>query len=203
VNSDIGEPIGVVETRLVHEVHRAATSLLVEAAGSGETGPLTELRDFVVANLRHHHETEDHMLWPRLADRAPGAMARLESLSEEHDALDAGLDALAEAPVDGLAAAAAALRDLVHNHLEHEEPVLLPVLRDHMPDDEWAALSKEVIATTPPEGARLMIGFLDEVGTPEEVVAILTNLPAPAKPMIEVMRKQAHATLDALKGNPA
>jgi hemerythrin-like domain-containing protein len=187
-----------METRLMHNVHRAATTLLAETAADAEQ--VLELRDFLVAALRHHHETEDHILWPRLAKADPEAAQRLESLSEEHDALDAGLDALAEADRTTLPPAAAAVRELVHAHLDHEEPVLFPALRDHMPDDEWAAFSKEVIATSPPTGAHLIVGFLDEVGTPDEVAAILTNLPEPAKPMIEVMRKQAHATIDSLRG---
>jgi hemerythrin-like domain-containing protein len=203
VSTEHTEPMGVMETRLAHTVHRTATVLLAEASGQAEAAPLTELRDFLVAALRHHHETEDHILWPRLTTAAPEAAARLESLSEEHDALEAALETLAAAPVNGerdqLTAAAVAVRDLVHKHLEHEEPILFPVLRDHMPDDEWTAFSQQVIASAPPTGGHLMIGLLDEAGTPDQVAAVLANLPEPVKPIVEPMRQQARATLDNLR----
>jgi pimeloyl-ACP methyl ester carboxylesterase/hemerythrin-like domain-containing protein len=199
------EPMGIMDTRLVHDVHRTATSLLAESAAreSVDAGLVTELRDFLVGALRHHHESEDHILWPRLAGAAPDAARRLASLSDEHDALDAALETLAAAPVHGeraqLVAAAEAVRDLVHQHMEHEEPILFPVLRDHMPDEEWTAYSKEIIASTPPTGGHLMIGFLDEVGTPDEVAALLVNLPEPVRPMVEDMRRLARANLAGLR----
>src|SRR5262245_3056788 len=126
----------------MHDVHRTATTLLADAAaGPAPAEPVFALRDFLVATVHHHHVPEDDVLWPRLAKADPEAAQRLESLSEEHDALEAGLAALAEVTGDRarLAAAAVAVRDLVHTHLEHEEPVLFPVLRKHMPDDEWTA----------------------------------------------------------------
>lgn len=196
-----------METRLLHNVHRTATGLLAETAARepAEVGLLTELRDFLVGALRHHHESEDHLLWPRLADAAPEAAGKLASLGDEHDELDAALDTLAATPVHGdraeLVAATEAVRDLVHRHLAHEEPILFPVLRDHMPDEEWTAFSKEVVASAPPAGGHLMIGFLDEVGTPDEVAAVLANLPEPVQPMVEDMRGLAHSALAGLRGS--
>ncbi|MET7605037.1 hemerythrin domain-containing protein, partial [Streptomyces avermitilis] len=67
----------VAETRLLHKMHRAATSLLAEAA-QRDTAPATalaELRDFLVAALRHHHESEDDVLWPLLTAADPAAAA--------------------------------------------------------------------------------------------------------------------------------
>lgn len=66
------ESVAVIETRLVHQVHRVATTLLAEAAvrPSVPLGALAQLRDFLVVNLRHHHETEDDDLWPRIVAAA-------------------------------------------------------------------------------------------------------------------------------------
>src|SRR5690606_33181976 len=98
------------------ETHRRATSLLTEASRSPTVAPasLHGLRAFVVANLRHHHESEDDDLWALLTRRAPHLGASLAALGAEHDRLDAALDRLAH---EGGADAAQAVRDMVHAHL--------------------------------------------------------------------------------------
>lgn len=95
------DPLAVTETRVVHDVHRAATSLLADAAAHPLTpaAELTELRDFPVAALPHHHQTEDSVLWPLLSATDPDVTAKLTDPSQEHDQLDAALNALAAAPV--------------------------------------------------------------------------------------------------------
>jgi len=207
VSVEESESAAVVETRLLHKMHRAATSLLAEAAQRPAAPPaaLEELRDFLVAALRHHHESEDDMLWPQLTAADPAASTALAELAAEHDALEASLDALAAAPVRDAAdrtvliAAAMAVRDLVHTHLEHEEPLLLPALSAHMSDDAWAQFSRTVIASAPPVGTHLNIGFFEQVGSPAELAAVTANLPPAALDLVPAMRKQAEATLSSLK----
>ncbi|MFE7095539.1 hemerythrin domain-containing protein [Streptomyces erythrochromogenes] len=213
-------PPAVVETRLVHEVHRVATALLAEAAvdPSVPLPALAELRDFLVANLRHHHQTEDDDLWPRIIAAAPAMERALDALSEEHEHLEAALDLLAAVAVDGgepdgaaggrtadpvrasLRDAAAAVRDTVHGHLAHEEPLLLPALRDHVSPAGWQEFAQRVIATTPPVAGHLMVGFLDEVGTPAEVELVLAGLPEPVRPLLPALRLQAADCLRILRG---
>lgn len=194
----------VIETRLVHDLHRAASSLLADAAPRPEASAaaLAEVRDFLVNQLRHHHESEDDLLWPMITAAAPELAGPFASLSSEHDKLDEALDALVSAPVSerdraALAAAASTLRDLVHTHLGHEEPVLFPALRDHVSEAAWKEFSQQVIARTPPVGTHLLVGFLDQVGTPEEVAIILGGIPAPAQ---AALRGQAQGTLARLTG---
>ncbi|MFE2538724.1 hemerythrin domain-containing protein [Actinacidiphila glaucinigra] len=204
------EPMSVIETRLAHEVHRVATALLAEAAvrPSAPLGTLAQLRDFLVVNLRHHHETEDEDLWPQIVATSPAAADALGDLSAEHERLDEALDALAavalgddtDAARPALHEAAAAVRDTVHSHLAHEEPILFPALREHVTPEYWADFSQRVIATTPPVAGHLMIGFLDEVGTPEEVELMLAALPEPVRPLLPAMRRQASDDLRTLRG---
>ncbi|MFF9981030.1 hemerythrin domain-containing protein [Streptomyces erythrochromogenes] len=217
----LAHPPAVVETRLVHEVHRLATALLAEAAvdPSVPLPALAELRDFLVANLRHHHETEDDDLWPRIIAAAPAMEGALGALSAEHERLEAALDLLAAVAVgDGeregaaggrtaadpvraaLRDAAAAVRDTVHDHLAHEEPLLLPALRDHVSPAGWQEFAQRVIATTPPVAGHLMIGFLDEAGTPAEVELVLAGLPEPVRPLLPALRLQAADCLRILRG---
>ncbi|MFE0631706.1 hemerythrin domain-containing protein [Streptomyces sp. NPDC058864] len=210
MNHSTQEPMSVVETRLAHEVHRVATALLAEAAlrPTAPLSTLAQLRDFLVVNLRHHHETEDEELWPRIVATAPAAADALKELSAEHEQLDEALGRLAAVALgdggDGTRAelheAAVAVRDTVHGHLTHEEPVLFPALREHVTPEYWADFSQRVIATTPPVAGHLMIGFLDEVGTPEEVALMLAALPEPVLPLLPAMRSQAADDLRALRG---
>lgn len=205
------EPAAITETRLLHKMHRAATSLLADAARRDIAPPaaLAELRDFLVATLRHHHESEDGVIWPQLIAADPEAGAGLAELSTEHDALDAALDSLAAVPVrddadrPGLAAAAATVRDLVHTHLEHEEPVLFPALAVHMTDEAWAEFSRAVIASAPPVGLHLNIGFFEQVGTPAELEVVMAYLPEAALAHVPAMSEQARATLAGLQATEA
>lgn len=201
------DPVAITETRLLHKMHRAATSLLADAA-QRDTAPLdalAELRDFLVAALRHHHESEDQTLWPQLIAADPAFGAGLAELSAEHDALDVALDALAAAPLQhggdraGLAAAAADVRDLVHKHLEHEEPLLFPALATHMPDRAWSEFSRAVIVSAPPVAAHLNIGFFEQVGTPAELAVVTANLPSAALQFVPAMGERARATLRSLQ----
>ncbi|GAA3021427.1 hemerythrin domain-containing protein [Streptomyces fulvorobeus] len=201
------EAVAVTETRLSHGLHRRATTLLSQAAlrPSAPLAAVAELRDYLVKNLHHHHKTEDQQLWPMISAVAPEAAEELAALSKEHDQLDGALDALENAPAEsdadreGLHRAAEVVRDLVHRHLDHEEPILFPAL-EKLPSESWADFSQEVIITSPPEAAHLTVGFFDEVGTPQEVALILSGLPAPALEFVPVMREQARAALAVLSG---
>jgi hemerythrin-like domain-containing protein len=189
-------------------MHRRASALLVEVVERSPLDPVAvgELRDFLVAHLHHHHESEDEDLWPLIERAAPGSAEPLGDLSAEHDELDVALATLAAAPISvdtegrkGLAAAATQVRDVVHRHLEHEEPVLFPALRTHITDAAWEKFAQKVIETTPPIGAHLLVGFLDEVGTPDEVDLVLSALPGPAQELVPNMRAQGRSALDKLR----
>ena len=200
------EPLAVTEMKLIHDVHRAATSLLADSAARPGASPaeLGELRDFVVAALHHHHQTEDDLLWPVLEAADPEVAAGLSELSAEHERLDTALAALNAAgmsagePGTPLSAAAETVRALVHQHLAHEEPATFPALR-LLSDEQWADFSRGAVATAPAAGIHLQIGFMDEVGEPGDVAAVLAGLPAPAVLALPAMRSQAQATLAALR----
>lgn len=201
------EPVAIAETRLLHKMHRAATTLLADAAHRRDSPPeaLAQLRDFLVAALRHHHESEDDVLWPQLAAADPATGGRFAELGTEHDELDEALDALAAAPVSEdedrrrLTAAARRVRDLIHEHLEHEESLLFPALAAHMPDQAWADFSRTVISSAPPVAAHLNIGFFELVGTPGELAAVTAHLPQAALDGLPAMREQARVTLGSLR----
>jgi hypothetical protein len=197
--SPIDDPPAVIETRVVHDTHRRATTLLADAAGRSDSAPgaVGELRDLVVTMLRHHHESEDGDLWPLLVAADPSLAGPLAELSAEHDRLDDALDRLeAGVSVD----AAVEVRDLIHGHLAHEEPILFPALRAHVSDDDWTAFSRRTIASAPQVGTHLLVGLMHEVGSPAEVEVILRNLPPEAAAMVPAMVEQAKRTFAVLEG---
>jgi iron-sulfur cluster repair protein YtfE (RIC family) len=165
---------------------------------------LTELRDFVVAALRHHHQSEDDALWPICAAVDPALTAGLRDLSTEHDRLDGALDVLDAVAIEAgagrapLTAAAETVRELVQQHLDHEEPVTMPVL-GRLTAAQWAEFSRVVMETTPAAGAYLQIGFMDQVGDPADVATVLAGLPAPATQALPALRDQARTTLAVLR----
>jgi hypothetical protein len=191
------DPPAVIETRVVHDTHRRATSLLADAAGSSSADVVTALRDFVVAMLRHHHESEDRDLWPLLTEAEPSLVEPLTELSREHERLDPALDRLA---ADADPATAAAVRDLVHEHLSHEEPVLLPALRRNISDVEWAGFSQRTVAGAPPVGTPLLAGLFHEVASDGAVELVLRHLPPEALELIPALRAEGEATLAELRG---
>ncbi|MFF3890337.1 hemerythrin domain-containing protein [Streptomyces sp. NPDC001914] len=208
----LGDSTAALETRLKHDVHRVATSLLAGAAARPAV-PLTalaQLRDFVVLNLRHHHEWEEHALWPCILTAAPDALQRLDRLCNEHRQLEDALAHLAslaltesDVPEDAaraqLKGVAREVRNIVLIHLDNEESLLIPALRNHISPEAWADISQQVIATTPPTAGHLMIGFLDEVGTPAEAEVVLARLPEPVRSMLPAMRRQASEDLSVLR----
>jgi hypothetical protein len=164
---------------------------------------IVELRAFLVAALEHHHMSEDHDLWPILTAAAPPLAGALDRLSLEHERLDAALEELSAAPIveggDGrLAQAAARVRDLVHDHLSHEEPVLLPALEAHVADDVWSAFSQRVVDANPPIGTDLLVWFLYDVAAATDVDLIVRHLPPEARELVPAMREQGGATLATL-----
>jgi hemerythrin-like domain-containing protein len=195
-----------MEMKLIHDIHRAATSLLAEGAERPDTpsAELAELRDFVVTALRHHHESEDTTLWPMLQAADPADAAGLGELTGEHHNLDAALDALSAAEVSvgtgraRLAAAAAAVRDLVRQHLNREESLTFPAMC-LLTDAQWAQFSRAAMESAPAAGAHLQIGLMEEVGDPHDVATVLAGLPAPAAQALPFLREQARATLGALR----
>jgi iron-sulfur cluster repair protein YtfE (RIC family) len=166
---------------------------------------VAELRDFVVETLHHHHESEDQQLWPLITAGAPALAGPLGDLTGDHDRLDTGLDALDRVAIEdgedrtALIEAAAAVRDLVHRHLDEEEPLLFPALREHVSEQAWLAFSADVIATAPAERTFLLVALFDEVGSANEVELVLGHLPPAAQELVPALREQGRAKLEALR----
>ncbi len=190
---------GSRETRVIHDVHRRATSTLADlwASPCAPAADVAEFRDFVVAMLEHHHTSEDEDLWPLLISRAAHLEPALRDLTEEHDELQQRLDELRVSPVGQ--GDASDLCDLVHRHLSHEEPSLLPALDRYVSDEEWDQFSARTVATAPQEGLPFLLALIDEIATPEDAELIFSHVPAAARATIPARRADGARALAALR----
>jgi iron-sulfur cluster repair protein YtfE (RIC family) len=153
--------------------------------------------------LEHHHTCEDRDLWPMLVAHAPHLADDLDALTEEHDRLQEDLDALAITPVgSGQPAAArlaASVRDLVREHLIHEERVLFPALDRYVSPGEWDAFSIRTVASTPQEGLPFMLALIDEVGSAADAEVVFRHVPAEGRETMPARRAEGQRELSALR----
>lgn len=104
-----------------HRTLRAAMDRL--AAGAAD---IEQLRRFATDLLAHARD-EDDLLFVALEEGLPANHGPLAVMRHEHEAIDAGLVALVEAPGSAPAPAGlAALLDLARGHFLKEEQVLFP-----------------------------------------------------------------------------
>ena len=195
INTDI---VAVVETRVAHDTHRRATTLLADATrerGAVDQPTVDTFTAFVVAMLRHHHELEDHDLWPLLLSAAPTLGPSLSALSAEHARLE---EVLAQVESGADHDHAVELRDLVHEHLGHEEPILFPALRQHLTADQWLEFSAKAIDTAPQVGIELLMALMHEVA-PRDVRVVLDRLPSEARDAVPAMLAAADPVLGRLR----
>ena len=127
------------------------------------------------AALHHHHTAEDELYWPALlrAVEARGTaadVAEVRAMSEEH----AGIDPLLEAVTGGFAAVVdhpceehrnaldirlAGLREVLGEHLHHEETVVLPLVQRVMTTEEYLAVEKAIGKSYPVRDTAFLIGW--------------------------------------------
>lgn len=195
-SSGVGsESAAVLDFSGVHRMVRgflrkveAAVSNLGRDPGRGKT--MANLVLFGVNGLRFHHHVEDAEYWPVLVQKGAD-QAALEPLAAAHRELDPLLDdleararRLAAAPTD--ASAAAALSELVpgfcahvRQHLDQEEPIMFPMLREHISNAEAHAMAARSAREAPREGLSWLMGGVTYAMTPEEQRTFLSAFPKP------------------------
>lgn len=193
----------------IHRAVRRDISRLSVALGQGRELRLEPVRAYwntTAAQLHHHHELEDTVVWPllgeRLGDRVLDLLARN---ADEHRIMAATMDefdaALRTNTTDAAAAREALVRmqDAVDTHLVHEEADVLPLIPEAFSSDDIAFFQAEDVKTNAPKV--FLPWMLDDA--PQADLAFFTDvMPAPVRAQLQASwMPQRHVTIRALRLN--
>jgi hemerythrin-like domain-containing protein len=180
--------------RVIHGAVRRDLDRLTTALGGLRDGDTARARalERAYSNLRaeltHHHESEDSLIWPMLS-KVGVDRALLDAMEREHDAMADALTETAEAMAtvarSGSAADAAAAqasvvrtREVVERHLQHEEDELEPQLTPHLETPEWKAVERK-LRSQPPGVAGRYFAWLTDGMTDEHRAFLRKTVPSP------------------------
>jgi len=157
--------------------------------------------------LHDHHHKEDEILWPLLRERVAAAgddaAGRvLDEMEAEHDLIDPALDAvraglvvLADGPEaerrQALVGEIDAAREVLDDHLGHEERDAIAILQEYVGGEEWADLERTRFrgGLSP----RVLLAMLPWAvkGLPEEVTSgLLAEAGTPFRVMLRLGRRR-------------
>lgn len=192
----IGSPADSRDMIAVHDMYRREFASFPElvrgvAAGDRDRAALVaEHVSFVVALLHAHHGSEDDLVWPKLAERAPADVAPLlATMHADHEEIDRRLGDVdtrlagwrEEADVAGrdrVADALDALLPPLTGHLATEEAEALTLIDEHLTAAEWAEVGNAGLAEIPPSRHTLLFGMLLHDMDPEMYRLVQETVPA-------------------------
>jgi hypothetical protein len=143
----------------------------------------------LVTILTTHHEAEDAVLWPTLAQRAPDALAPLvASMEQQHQELHPLLKSVAESAAryrvtrgaverDDLARTVEGVLGPLHEHLTTEEREILPLIDRYLTSAEWAAVGEHGLPHLTPTEVPLVFGLMLREATEDQRALLAKNVP--------------------------
>ncbi|NBM18494.1 hemerythrin domain-containing protein [Streptomyces sp. GC420] len=197
---------------VVHESFReeyARMPGLVLGVAQGDTARAKVVADHVelIETFLHlHHKGEDELLWPKLAERAPAALAgTLALMDEQHVALDRRLREtsalLATWRQDAdrttgseLADRLTSLGGLLTEHLAVEEKEILSIVDQYVTDKEWHQLGDHAINGLPKARLPVIFGMLASRAEPEVVKLMLSTAPLVPRLIMPALGPRAYAS---------
>lgn len=180
----------------IHQIFRDAFGCAPQLVGSvsNEGGDQFETVAAYYANvlamLHAHHEGEDELLWPKLADRAPQEAELVARMQSQHEGLLTAMTE-AEARLDewcarhdldsgaALAAALATLGVLCAGHFDEEERRILPVAAEVCTVEEWAELPGHAMRSFTGDRIWLILGLVQEQMPPAAIEKMEAAMPPP------------------------
>lgn len=156
--------------------------------------------------LHHHHSAEDTHYWPVLetAVEARGTdadLAEVHAMSEEHDDIDPlvsavgdGLGAVVQHPCEehrhALEIRLAGLREVLGEHLRHEETVVLPLVQRVMTHEEFQGVEEAIGKSYPLREVPFIVGWA-LAGLPDHArAAMFTMAGAPYRLLHALVRRR-------------
>jgi hypothetical protein len=159
----------------VHRAVRRDLGRLSAALPGGGDVPVEAVRAYwsvTAAQLHHHHEFEDTVIWPLMGERLGRRVEALlirntrehEVMAASMDEVDATLAAMTTAS-DAAREAVERLRVAVETHLAHEEADVLPLIPEAFTMEDVAYFRAEDAKTNAPEA--FLPWLLDEAPEPD------------------------------------
>jgi hypothetical protein len=142
----------------------------------------------LVGQLKHHHESEDALVWPYL--RSVGTdEALLQAMESEHEAMATALASATEAvagvatnPTAAVAGAAADVvaqaSEVINRHLEHEEKDAEPLVLAREDDPAWKTVEKQLRPKRMTDAGAALAWMQDGAG-PRELASLRATIPPP------------------------
>jgi hemerythrin-like domain-containing protein len=162
----------VIHAAVRRDLNRLDVALETFPAGnSSRAADLERGYAFLHAQLTHHHEDEDRLIWPALETLGVDQLL-LGEMESEHQAMS---DALAKTETAMAAFARAAdnatarealasvrrTRRVVDRHLDHEERELEPALAPYLERAEWKEVEKQ-LRKQPMRDAGVFLAWLQD-----------------------------------------
>jgi DUF438 domain-containing protein len=180
--------------RVIHNAVRRDLGRLATALGSARDSDVGRARDLqraydnLHAQLTHHHKAEDAHVFPALR-RLGVDPVLINEMDGEHEAMADALGSTAGlmqryAGTGSAADAAAArssveqTRQVVDDHLTHEEAQLEPLMRPHLESEEWKQ-AERALRKLPPVTAGRFFAWVTDGMDPDSRAFLRTTIPAP------------------------
>lgn len=207
----VATPIDVRDMQVIHSVFRRDLRLAgasIRRVPEGDRAQAQRVADgiaFVLQLLEHHHQGEDRLLWPLVAERVRQEDAALvELMTEQHRAVDRdekvarqAMDTWRADPTASNRDAAADAFDTLYagaaEHLDAEEQRLLPIVATTVTQEEWNRLGEEGMASIPKDERGLIMGMFMYDGDPEVTAEMRRQAPPVVRQLIALTAPRTYA----------
>ncbi len=190
-NDGVLDPWGMA---WVHQVYRREFGLapsLVRGASVGDRDRSARLAEHITdmaLSLQEHHQNEDSILWPPLFERTAADSSVVQRMEQEHEELhkllvrtfelaDSWRDDPSAENRDALAGHLDRLSAASNDHMADEEKNLMPLVRQHITQEEWQEFETRGAESIAPEKALMFLGMGLEDATPHEREKLLGVMP--------------------------
>lgn len=197
-------PIDVRDMKIVHETFRRAyeqTAELVRANPTPSAGRVTFLADhcdFGLTLLHNHHEGEDELLYPLLAERVPEQVEMIERIEAQHSDVTGAIEeataacqawraAPSQQTGEELAACLENLNAVLQPHLDDEEGTIVPLAAVTVTEQEWRSLGEHARSLIPRDRMAVAFGMLLEPLDEDDRRYMKSELPFPVRLLFPVL----------------
>jgi hypothetical protein len=198
------QPIEVKDMRIVHETFRRAfdeSAQLVRAAptpSAPRVAFLADHIDFGISMLHTHHESEDLLMYPLLAQRVPAQAAMIEDAGRQHQQVASAIETVTTAcaawrsqpskqTAEALATALETLNDVLQPHLDDEESKVVPLAAVTLTQQEWDAVGEHSRREIPRSRMPVAFGMLLDPLDDSDRRYMKSHLPAPIRLLYPVL----------------